>query len=69
MIIMHLVPLQSCIPSSQLKTARALFSTLKDELVQRAKWKPCTDVQDRVPLNVAKTLLYHLSDKVGIKTE
>ncbi|CAG7822967.1 unnamed protein product [Allacma fusca] len=59
-----------CIETPQLKTSRVLFSTLKEELVQRAKWKPCSyNLEDRLPLSVAKSLLLHLSDKKKSEVE
>jgi hypothetical protein len=60
---------QACIPADVVKASRVLFNQLKEELVQRAVWKGCgAEVEDKIPLASAKTLLYRLSDLVSLKT-
>ncbi|ODM92424.1 Inner nuclear membrane protein Man1 [Orchesella cincta] len=54
---------EACIPKDVVKNSRTLFNTLKEELIQRSRSKGCRpDIQDRMSLLEAKTVLYRLTD-------
>ncbi|CAL8133625.1 unnamed protein product [Orchesella dallaii] len=54
---------EACIPKEVVKNSRTLFNILKEELIQRSRSKGCRpDIQDRISLLEAKTVLYRLTD-------